>query len=200
MRTPGNIAAAKLLGALALSALWLIQITNFVYADQNRDQCDRCCKKTIQDEYYQEQCVLKCFRNHDHCRESAAAPAEPTAEQAKTAPAEQPAPPPRNRQPGYAGPSAPGVQPGPAVQEPAAPRPPQRGPAFQFPNPLNLSPGKEWEAAGQILMANGFTQQHPNYQPALKAIEGVLINFGRANPSGGRLPKSQLEQIIRHYR
>jgi len=176
-------------------------MTNFVYADQNREQCDRCCRKTIQDEYYQDQCVLKCFRNHDHCRESASAPAESAPEQPKPTTAEQPPAHPRRAQPGYAQPAPPGGQPGPgAVAQEPPPRQPSRGPAFQFPNPLNLAPGREWEAAGQILMANGFTPQHPNYQPALKAIEGVLVNFGRANPSGGRLPKNQLEQIIRHFR
>jgi hypothetical protein len=63
-----------------------------------------------------------------------------------------------------------------------------------------MVPGREWEAAGQILAANGVSPQNPNYQAGLKAIEAVLIEFAKANPGGGKLPTAQLERIIRQVR
>jgi hypothetical protein len=65
---------------------------------------------------------------------------------------------------------------------------------------LNLSPGRERDAAAQILALNGVMQQHPQYAAALQAIENVLVSFARANPSGGKLPKAQLENILRQLR
>jgi hypothetical protein len=59
-----------------------------------------------------------------------------------------------------------------------------------------LSPGREWEAAGQILAANGIPPQHPNFTAGMKAIEGVLTDFARRNPGGGDLPVDQLERIL----
>ncbi len=44
---------------------------------QTREQCDECCKKSTNDAYYQEQCRLKCFRNHDSCVGSSSSHAEP---------------------------------------------------------------------------------------------------------------------------
>jgi hypothetical protein len=65
---------------------------------------------------------------------------------------------------------------------------------------LNLSPGRERDAAAQILALNGVLPQHPQYAAALQAIENVLVNFARSNPSGGKLPKAQLENILRQLR
>lgn len=71
---------------------------------------------------------------------------------------------------------------------------------FRWPNPLTLTPGRERDAAAHILAVNGMPPNHPNYQHALRSIEGVLINFARANPQGGKLPTDQLVQILLKYR
>ena len=90
---------------------------------------------------------------------------------------------------------------GPAAERPAPEKPPGAEKAqFRYPNPLNLVPGKEFEAAGQILAVNGIPPQHPQYAAGLKAVEQVLVQFARANPSGGRLPTAQLERILRQLR
>ena len=184
----------------------LFLIVPSAYSEQTRKQCDKCCKSTNQDEYYQEQCLLKCFRNHDHCRGGASThtPQQPQQSiERQTPPNEVQSPPvqppQRQVQPKRVPPPPVTVDQQP-VAPPEQPRQAQTRPAFQWPNPLNLVPGREWEAAGQILAVNNFPPQHPNYQPALKAIEGVLINFARANPTGGKLPTTQLEQILRQYR
>jgi hypothetical protein len=182
-----------------LAALLFQIISIAAYADQTREQCDKCCRGSQQDEYYLEQCKLKCFRNPDHCaeqkghREAAPAPAEPAPPRAATpqrprATVAEPAQPPMTVEPRVAEPSIP------AQQKPA----PRAG--FVYPNPLTLVPGKEWEAAGQILTANGVSPQNPKYQAGLNSIESVLIDFARANPTGGKLPTTQLEKIIRQVR
>ena len=66
----------------------------------------------------------------------------------------------------------------------------QRG-MLVFPSPLNLVPGREAEAAGQILNLNGISPQHPNYGAGVQAITGILQNFARNNPSGGSLPTDE---------
>ncbi len=153
-------------------------------AAQTKEQCHDCCKGQGLDEYYLEQCRLKCFRNNDHC----------VGHQKKQPTAEAPAPPAQTQ-------PAPAARPVPPEREVAvAERQPPAAPQFRWPNPLNLVPGKEIEAAGQILGANGIPPQHPQYTPALKAVEQVLIQFARSNPSGGRLPTAQLERILRQLR
>ncbi len=175
--------------------IYIILAQSVAMAEQTREQCNKCCKSTIEDEYYEEQCVLKCFRNHDHCTDAKGAKATERAEAVKPE-KEKPAPQPRATQP-----SQPAQNP--RESDSTRPAPPQhkevRQP-FKWPNPLNVVPGKEWEAAGQILIVNGIPPQHPNHQAALKAIEGVLVNFARANPSGGRLPTGQLERILKQYK
>jgi hypothetical protein len=160
-------------------------------ADQTREQCDKCCKGSQQDEYYLEQCKLKCFRNPNHCAEQKgqreAAPAEPAPAPAAT----------QQRPPASI--AEPEQPPSPAPPRPAQQKPAPRA-AFVSPNPLTLVPGKEWEAAGQILAANGISPQNPKYQAGLKSIEAVLIDFARSNPGGGKLPTAQLEKIIRQVR
>ena len=152
---------------------------------QTREQCDECCKKTGHDDYYLEQCKLKCFRNHDYCmgpKGTHAEPPSPAKKQETPVPTSQPQ---RER----------------PVEQPA-PQPQQQvqKPRFVWPNPLNLTPGREGEAAAHILALNGISPQHPNYAQALGAIQGVLINFARNNPSGGVLPTAQLQQIISKLR
>ena len=93
---------------------------------------------------------------------------------------------------------APPRQPAPSAEAP--PRQQPQRPAFRLPDPLNLSPGRERDAAAQILALNGVMPQHPQYAAALQAIENVLVSFARANPSGGKLPKAQLENILRQLR
>jgi len=77
---------------------------------------------------------------------------------------------------------------------------PKRRVKFQWPQPLNLTPGKEWEAAGQILVLNGIGNTHPNYFVALRNVEVVLKEFVRANPAGGALPTAALERILKQYK
>ena len=65
-----------------------------------------------------------------------------------------------------------------------------------FPSPLNLVPGREAEAAGQILNLNGISPQHPNYGAGVQAITGILQNFARNNPSGGSLPTDEMQRVV----
>ena len=129
--------------------------TSPAIGEQSRDECNACCSRSGYDEYYEEQCKLKCFRNHDHCtgkgeRPSAAA-AEP--KEPDRAPRES------HR----------------VAAEPAAPR--ERDVRLAWPNPLNLVAGKEGEAAAQILAVNGVSPQHPFYNAALQDIQVILIDF-----------------------
>ncbi len=158
-------------------------------AAQTREQCDRCCQSQNADEYYAEQCKLRCFRNPDSCMEQKSmrkqAPPQPPAAEA---PPRQPAPPAA---------AAPPRQPAPSAE---VPRPQPKRSAFRLPDPLNLTPGREGDAAAQILALNGIPPQHPQYGAALQAMQNVLVNFARANPSGGKLPTAQLENILRQLR
>ncbi len=195
------------------------------FAAQTRDQCEKCCRNSIQDEYYSEQCRLKCFRNPDHCadrkskqdaREEVAPPTSATPGPAPGTRARRPVTVPGSTPPSVSGqpPSAAGtVGPppgGPVMTGPPteAHRPPtgaphgmtprqasQRG-LLVFPSPLNLVPGRESEAAGQILNLNGISPQHPNYQAGVQAITAILQNFARNNPAGGSLPTEELQKVI----
>jgi hypothetical protein len=162
-----------------------VHFYSHLHAQQTRDQCYGCCAGAGYDEYFTEQCRLKCFRNPDHCipakgKESVAGTQPP-------APVEKP---PRQK---------PVEQPQVAAQEqPARPQP--RRADFVWPNPLNLSPGREFEAAGQILAMNGIVPQHPNYAVALRAVADMLTDFGRNNPMGGALPTAQLERLVGQFR
>ncbi|MFH0825021.1 MAG: hypothetical protein V2B18_19895 [Pseudomonadota bacterium] len=195
----------KTCGALvilpALFALTVVEST--ASAQQTREQCRQCCSGKGYDEYYAEQCRLKCFRSPEHCRDGQPTPdpiaAKPDAGRPKPAPAEQP----QTREP--SGP--PPQTAGPAATRPPAARKqqqPERPPAarapksrFNWPQALSVTPGKEWEAAAQILAANGVNPKHPNFPQVLKAIEAILVDFTRNNPQGGRLPVTQLEKTLR---
>ncbi|MBI5249426.1 MAG: hypothetical protein HY912_08020 [Desulfomonile tiedjei] len=166
--------------AAVIAILGIAVLPSAATAAQTREQCYDCCKGQGHDEYYLEQCRLKCFRNNDHCLE-----------QQKRQPAAEVMPPSSQPQPAPARP---------APERQVAEKEPPAAPQFRWPNPLNLVPGKEWEAAGQILAVNGVSPQHPQYPAALKAVEQVLVQFARANPSGGRLPTAQLERILRLLR
>jgi len=195
---------AKILGSLL--AVFLVAFAgSTVYGEQTRDQCEKCCQKAGHDEYYLEQCKLKCFRNPDHCMEQSSKQAPAARTERPTA--ERPAPPRQAAQPPQT--VRPPVQPGPPAQigPPVEPGPPAGPPRakegevlFRWPNPLNLTPGKEWEAAGQILATNGITPQHPGYPTALKSVEAVLIDFARRNPAGGQLPTEQLVNILIQFK
>jgi hypothetical protein len=165
---------AGLLTLCGLSLLFVHFTGSSAHGTQTREQCDACCKNAGYDEYYAEQCKLKCFRNPDHCSlGSTRREASPVA-----APAQEAAPEPEQER----------------VKQPP------RQSRFVWPNPLNLVPGKEGEAAAQILAVNGISQQHPYYQPALRDIQAVLMEFARNNPTGGRLPTVQLERIVGQLR
>lgn len=152
---------------------------------QTREQCDECCKKSGYDDYYLEQCKLKCFRNHDYCMGPKGTHAEPPSPAKKPEAPVQHSRPPRER---------------PVEQSEPQPQQQVQKPQFVWPNPLNLIPGREGEAAAHILALNGIPPQHPNYARALGAIQGILTNFARNNPSGGALPTAQLQQIISQLR
>ncbi|MEW6352372.1 MAG: hypothetical protein AB1646_25245 [Thermodesulfobacteriota bacterium] len=187
-RVNSTALAAILLGLLV--TLFFVHIsTPSAIAAQTREQCDRCCEKAGHDEYYLEQCKLKCFRNPDHCSGGKAA----------QSPAPATAPSPRTVAPPSAQPKA---DVPPAAQPRATPPGPPAQPkaAFRFPDSLSLVPGREQEAAGQILALNGISPQHPNFPAALAAVQGILVEFARANPAGGRLPTAQLERTIRQFR
>lgn len=206
---------------LCVSAIILF-VTAPSFASQTRDQCEKCCKSSIQDEYYSEQCRLKCFRNPNHCtdqkskreaREEGAPPSPMHRERVQRPVVAPGSTPPRVSGPP---PSAPGAM-GPPPGGPVMPGPPttaHRSPAqpptgahmtprqasqrgmLVFPSPLNLVPGREAEAAGQILNLNGISPQHPNYQAGVQAITGILQNFARNNPSGGSLPTEEMQKVI----
>ena len=68
---------------LFLSFSFLLLLFHFsavaVHGEQTKEECQRCCEKQDLDEYYLEQCRVKCFRNPDHCidRGASAKPAPP---------------------------------------------------------------------------------------------------------------------------
>lgn len=158
-------------GALVVGVL-LVLATSFhtdrAFAAQSKEQCRKCCEAKGDDEYFVEQCKLKCFRDPGHCVGGRTEP--------RPAPTTSPAP------------------------EEGEAKPAKRRAEFRWPQPLNLVPGREWEAAAEILSMNGIPPQHPNAARALQAVEGILADFARRNPSGGRLPTEQLERVIREYR
>jgi len=63
-----------------------------------------------------------------------------------------------------------------------------------------MAPGREADAAAQILSLNGIPPQHPNFPRALPVVQNILVEFARANPTGGSLPTAQLERVIRQFR
>ncbi len=163
----------------------------FPQQGQTREECNSCCERSGLDEYYTDQCKLKCFRNNDHCRGKAHEPtSQAVTPQAPSAP-KLVAPAPRES-------SEPTPRPRPPRNTHAPNRP--QHPPFAYPETLVLSPGNEWQAADQILERNGIPKQHPNYMKAMQNIQGLLIAFGRANPQGGDLPTDELERIVNQYR
>ncbi len=176
-----NIPALLLLSMILMAMDGHLTLT---HSQQTREQCYECCAGSGLDEYYTEQCRLKCFRNPDHCMKTAAK--EPVI-RPQTKAAEKP----QRTQP---------VEQSPALNQEQPVRPQPRRAEFVWPNPLNLVPGREFEAAGQILALNGIGPSHPNYTTAMRAVEQVLIDFGRNNPSGGALPTSVLERLVGQLR
>ncbi len=137
---------------------------------QTRDQCNRCCEQQHQgDQFYIDQCKLKCHRNHDHCVLQKA---------------------------GVPGETKPGTETKPSTG-PTQRR--TRTVTLRWPDPLNLTPGREVEAAAQILQANGITTANPNFFQALQSVTALLIQFARENPQGGSLPTTQLKEILLPY-
>lgn len=184
MTTPQSRSTERETGLRATPAVWIALITCLTLAcavfvnvptacaKQSRAACRECCEKMGYDDYYKEQCKLKCFRNSDHCTSAAARP-------------------------------KPKPKPEPTQEKRTKRRKPSRSRGeivFKWPNPLTLTPGKERDAAAQILAVNGMPPNHPNYMLALRSIEGVLQNFARQNPQGGKLPTNQLVDILLKYR
>jgi hypothetical protein len=184
---------------------------SFAAGDQTREQCERCCQSAVSDEYSLEQCKLKCFRNPDHCADrkagrpvqtESARPEARSPEPPRRTPVETPMQPPGARavQPAPSGQVA--VPPGsPGMARPVE-TPSRSSDTVQlvWPSALNLVPGREAEAAGQILAINGIPPQHPNYQAALMGIQNVLMNFARTNPGGGKLPTAELARILMQFK
>jgi len=180
--------------------------------DQTREQCERCCRTAGHEDYYLEQCRLKCFRNPDHCidrktggtAQEGRAPSEQAPREAvRRAPAESPVPAPGRERTTRTTPPAAGAPPsGTAGAAPSGQPPSRSSDSVQlvWPSPLNLTPGRESEAAAQILALNGIPSQHPGYPTALMAIQNVLANFARTNPGGGKLPTGELARIIMQYK
>lgn len=51
-----------------LATLLSIHFSEFsAYAKQTKEECRKCCEGKGYDEYFREQCKLKCFRDPDHC-------------------------------------------------------------------------------------------------------------------------------------
>jgi len=168
---------------------------------QTRDQCNSCCENAGYDEYYKEQCKLKCFRNPDHCTGGKGARSAAP----ETAPAPKVATPTSPAQPRAAMPPPPqprAVAPPPGEPGVTSPTPPaqRKAAAFRWPSPLSLVPGREADAAAQILVLNGIPPQNPNFPMALASVQGILVEFARANPTGGSLPTARLEQVIKQFR
>ena len=159
-----------------LSALLLFswQPASTAYA-QTRAECRKCCEKKEADDYYREQCKLKCFRNPAHC----------TTGKSSSAPAVQP----------------PSTQP---VKQAQPTRKKKRRRkqtvTLAFPKQLEITPGKEWEAAAQILVVNGIQRNNPRFQQAMNEVTAVLIEFARGNPQGGNLNTKKLERILVKYK
>ncbi|MEW6532848.1 MAG: hypothetical protein AB1473_18605 [Thermodesulfobacteriota bacterium] len=195
------------------------------WSEQSREDCNKCCERSFEDEYFRDQCQLKCFRNADHCLQEGAReqPRQPAQTQQLQGPQQTPQPrqvqprptqpvqDPRQMQPPQQ------IQPSRQVQQPGQPQqlpPPQQRPpappgeprpapgsvALRWPDPLNLTPGREADAAGQILQLNGIMPNHPRYPEALRAVEFVLVEFARQNPRGGQLPTTQLRNIVLKYK
>ncbi len=135
---------------------------------QTVDECRKCCEKKDYDDYYTEQCRLRCFRYPDSCDLGDIKKAEQKEED--------------------------------KPDKPTRKKPRRKKAKFKWPDPLNLTPGKEWEAAAQILGLNRMTTDHPNYKRALREMEIVLKQFIRQNPQGGRLPTKELSAILNKYR
>jgi hypothetical protein len=200
-KTPHYCALGVLLTGFLLAFLLVHLSGTRAISAQTRDQCNSCCENAGYDEYYKEQCKLKCFRNPDHCTGGKGARSTPH----ETAPAPKAATPPPPAQPRAATPPPPQprmVAPPPGEPGMASPTPPaqRKAAAFRWPNPLNLVPGREADAAAQILALNGIPPQNPNFPRALATVQGILVEFARANPTGGSLPTARLEQVIKQFR
>lgn len=136
-----------------------------------REECKRCCDTKGYDEYYLEQCKLKCYRDPNHCK------------------------------PGRASRSKPTVAPEKKKKKKKKKRKRRRKKiTLRFPSPLNITPGEEWRTAVEICVFNGITSRHPKYVEAVRRIEAILQQFARSNPQGGELPTTQLERAIVRYK
>ncbi|MBI5571974.1 MAG: hypothetical protein HY914_18675 [Desulfomonile tiedjei] len=167
---------AQAVGMSFLSLFVVSLLVSPAFSDQTREQCEECCRKGGYDEYYLEQCRLFCYRHPDHCTGNRSSRLPGSEVAPKVAPKPEPEP-----------------EPAPTAAEAPAPK-------FRWPTPLNLVPGRERDAAAQILTLNGIPPQNPNFMAAVQQMEQVLIGFVRANPQGGRLPTAQLERILRQFK
>ena len=154
-------------------------------AAQTKEQCEKCCEGQGHDEYYLDQCKLRCFRSPDHCTDQKVQKAPAPRPQTKA----RPTPPPQAAQPSQ-----------PATVPPEASQPQDQGTVFRWPETLNLSPGREGEAAEIIVQGNGIPPQHRNYAKAVQGVTAALVDFVRKNPQGGNIPTSTLARIIVRYR
>ncbi|MFC1834141.1 hypothetical protein ACFL2Q_05330 [Thermodesulfobacteriota bacterium] len=180
MRSVLAFSPCVILGALIMCCAIPFFLSTPVEA-QTRDQCRACCEKAGLDEYYMEQCKLKCYRDHNHC--AAKMSTRPSAKASTRKPRSD---------------SAVRAKKKPRVRQ-ARRRKKRRPTEFKLPSPLQVTPGQEWIAAGLILEINGIPRSHPNHTRALQEMEAVLRNFAQTNPQGGRIPTDALVDIIGKY-
>jgi hypothetical protein len=155
------------------SSLCLIHPTK-ARAAKTKEECQECCDRKYDDEYYAERCRLECHRDTEHCT---AAPEK------------------RKK---------PEVKPKKKKKRPkrAKRRKPKKKKTItlRFPNPLNIIPGEEWRTAVELVVLNGITSRHPKFVQAVERVEKILINFRVNNPQGGELPTKALERAIVKYK
>lgn len=173
--------AAPMLVAAPLVAI-VTTSSSVALAEQSVEQCRKCCEESIHDEYYKEQCRLKCFRNPDYCSKGGGS--------TEAQPVAKPEPKPERKAKSR------------VKKRSHKPRkkPRTRTVRLRWPNPLNLTPGKEIESAARILDANGINPQDQRNAPALQAVTAVLIDFVAKHPQGGELPTNKLKKIILPYK
>ena len=134
------------------------------FASQTRDQCEKCCRSSTQDEYYSEQCRLKCFRNPDHC-----------VDQKSKQDAREEVAPPSGATPG----PAPGRESVIRVGPPPSMPPRTSGPPPTVPGPVGPPPGRPGTvappAAGQRPRYNLSPAPPGGLSPRQAAQQGLLV-------------------------
>jgi hypothetical protein len=160
---------------LSTAFLLVCQFGTVSFAEQTKEECRACCDGMGFDDYYLEQCKLKCYRNPDHCKGGKVKDPPPVAKKKKTIKKKK-------------------------KKKKKKKRIRRKKITLRFPSPLSITPGEEWKTAVEILVINGITSRNRNFVAAVQSVERVLADFTLNNPQGGQLPTTQLEQIIVKYK